>query len=105
MEDKVIICRCQDVSEEEVVEVIKKYDLRSVDEVKRMTRAGMGHCQGKTCRSLVEQILKREQKERAIIDIQPTSRPPTKAVSLKKYAEAEESFEKVISRGRGGHND
>lgn len=105
MKDDIIICRCQDVTEQEIVDAIKKYDLSTVDEVKRVTRAGMGHCQGKTCRKLVEQILSRELGKTVAVDQRTTLRPPTRAVPLDLLAKAEQSFDKVVSRGRGGHNE
>ncbi|MGC9365951.1 MAG: (2Fe-2S)-binding protein [bacterium] len=105
MKDSIIICRCQDVTEQEIVDAIKKYNLSTVDEVKRVTRAGMGHCQGKTCRKLVEQILNRELSRPVSADQYTTLRPPTRAVPLDLLANAEQSIDKVVSRGRGGHNE
>ncbi|MBN1151561.1 (2Fe-2S)-binding protein [candidate division WOR-3 bacterium] len=99
-----IICRCQDVTEDEIVEAIKKYDLKSVDEVKRVTRAGMGHCQGKTCRKLVEAILIRINGYLPDENEQPVSRPPAKAIPIKFIADSEEPFESVVERGRGGQH-
>jgi len=56
-----IICRCELVSEGEIVEAIhtnpKPYD---VDAVKRRTRSGMGRCQGGFCSPYVVEILARE---------------------------------------------
>lgn len=105
MKDDIIICRCQDVTEQEIVDAIHKYDLTSVDEVKRVTRAGMGHCQGKTCRKLVEQILVRELGKPLPENEYTTFRPPTRAVPLDLLADSELSFEQVVARGRGGHNE
>lgn len=54
-----VLCRCEDVTEADVLEAIRQ-GARSVDEVKKLTRAGMGLCQGSTCRRLVEAVLQRE---------------------------------------------
>jgi len=54
-----IICRCEEITEEEIIKAIKD-GATTVDEVKKFTRAGMGLCQGRTCRKLVEKILSRE---------------------------------------------
>lgn len=54
-----IICRCETVTEGEIVDAIKR-GARSVDGVKRRTRAGMGRCQGGFCGSRVTEILSRE---------------------------------------------
>ncbi len=52
-EKTTIVCRCSDVTLEEIRELIKK-GYTTVDEIKRITRAGMGPCQGKTCGPLIE---------------------------------------------------
>ena len=53
---EVTICRCEDVTFGEIEEAISD-GARTVSEVKWRTRAGMGLCQGKTCRRLVAQVL------------------------------------------------
>lgn len=54
-----IICRCEKVTEAEVVEAIRR-GAASIDAVKRRTRAGMGKCQGGFCTPPVLEILARE---------------------------------------------
>ncbi len=54
-----IICRCETVSEMEVIEAIKR-GARTLDGVKFRTRAGMGRCQGGFCAPRIVQILARE---------------------------------------------
>ncbi len=53
------ICRCEEVTEQEIRDAIRA-GAKSVIEVKRWTRAGMGICQGRSCRRLVERILAEE---------------------------------------------
>ncbi|MEM2122448.1 MAG: (2Fe-2S)-binding protein [Candidatus Bathyarchaeia archaeon] len=53
---KRIICRCEEVSEEEILKAIKE-GANDLDAVKRKTRAGMGLCQGRTCSRLIENII------------------------------------------------
>jgi len=56
-----IICRCETVSEGEIVDAIHApAGARDVDGVKRRTRAGMGRCQGGFCGTKVLEILSRE---------------------------------------------
>lgn len=57
--DDVFICRCGEVTRREVKEAIRE-GARSVDEVKRMVRAGMGICQGRTCSRMVAQLIHEE---------------------------------------------
>lgn len=54
-----IICRCETVTEAEIVDAIHR-GARTVDGVKRRTRAGMGRCQGGFCGPRVMEILSRE---------------------------------------------
>jgi NAD(P)H-nitrite reductase large subunit len=53
---KRIICRCEEVSEEEILKAIQE-GATDLDAIKRMTRAGMGLCQGRTCSRLIENII------------------------------------------------
>lgn len=56
-----VICRCETITEGEIVEAINSpCGARTVDGVKRRTRAGMGRCQGGFCGPRVTQILARE---------------------------------------------
>lgn len=56
-----IICRCETVSEGEIMDAIRRpLGARTLDGVKRRTRAGMGRCQAGFCSPRVIQILARE---------------------------------------------
>jgi glycerol-3-phosphate dehydrogenase len=56
-----IICRCETVSEGEILEAIHRpLGARSTDGIKRRTRAGMGRCQAGFCAPKVMEILARE---------------------------------------------
>jgi glycerol-3-phosphate dehydrogenase len=54
-----IVCRCEAVSEAEVVEAIRKGHT-TLDGIKYYTRAGMGRCQGGFCTYRIMQIINRE---------------------------------------------
>lgn len=54
-----IVCRCEHISEGEIVEAIKR-GARTLDGIKNRTRAGMGRCQGGFCTPRVRQIISRE---------------------------------------------
>ena len=54
-----VVCRCETVTEGEIVEAIKR-GARTMAGVKYMTRAGMGRCQGGFCGPRVVGILSRE---------------------------------------------
>jgi len=55
----VFVCRCEEVTEEEVRKVVRA-GITSVDGVKRATRAGMGLCQSKTCFLNIARIIHTE---------------------------------------------
>lgn len=56
-----IICRCETVTEGEILDAIHRpLGARSLDGVKRRTRAGMGRCQSGFCSPKVMEILARE---------------------------------------------
>ena len=56
-----IICRCEMVTEGEIIDAIRRpLGAKSLDGVKRRTRAGMGRCQSGFCSPKVMEILARE---------------------------------------------
>lgn len=58
---KNIICRCEKVTESEIIDAMKRgIPVKSTDAIKRRTRAGMGFCQGNFCRPRVKAIIARE---------------------------------------------
>lgn len=58
MPDNTIVCRCEDISLAEIRELIAR-GITSIDEIKRLTRAGMGPCQGRGCRQIIAQEIAR----------------------------------------------
>ena len=56
-----IVCRCEMVTEGEIIDAIRRpLGARSLDGVKRRTRAGMGRCQSGFCSPAVMDIIARE---------------------------------------------
>lgn len=56
-----VICRCENITEGEIVEVIKNcFGSITLDGVKRRCRPGMGRCQGGFCMPIVQEIIARE---------------------------------------------
>lgn len=59
-----IVCRCETVTEGEVLEAIRRpLGARTLDAVKRRTRCGMGRCQSGFCSTRIVDILSRELNE------------------------------------------
>ncbi|RYM05025.1 (2Fe-2S)-binding protein [Sporolactobacillus sp. THM7-7] len=82
-EDSVIVCRCEEVTDKEIVQTIKKYHCSS-REVKLRTRAAMGYCGGRTCRYLVDDLLADLNGKQRTDEIPLRYRPPIRPVSFKK---------------------
>ncbi|MEA3420073.1 MAG: FAD-dependent oxidoreductase [Acidobacteriota bacterium] len=59
MSDDTIVCRCERVTAGEIRELIHK-GYRDLNEIKTVTRAGMGACGGKTCSPLILRLFQEE---------------------------------------------
>ncbi|MCD6370210.1 MAG: (2Fe-2S)-binding protein [Thermoplasmata archaeon] len=57
--ENIIICRCNDVTLKEIEELIEQ-GITDIEEIKRLTRIGMGPCQGRTCIPIVASIIARK---------------------------------------------
>ena len=80
-DEDVLICRCEEVTRAEILQAIKE-GARTINDIKRRTRAGMGLCQGKTCRRLIQRILAQES-DQEVDEIMPsTFRPPVRPIPL-----------------------
>lgn len=82
-----LVCRCEDITRERILQCIAD-GYETLDEIKRVTRAGMGPCQGRTCRQLIAQELSRIYKVPMEEVLMTTFRPPVKPISLGALADA-----------------
>jgi NADPH-dependent 2,4-dienoyl-CoA reductase/sulfur reductase-like enzyme/NAD-dependent dihydropyrimidine dehydrogenase PreA subunit/bacterioferritin-associated ferredoxin len=57
--DEIMVCLCERVSRKEIMRLVQ-LGLRDLNALKAATRCGMGACNGKTCESLVRQVLLEE---------------------------------------------
>lgn len=79
-------CRCEEVRDEEVVAAIVA-GARSVDDVKRRTRAGMGMCQGVYCMPVIAAVVA-QATGTPVERLGPmTSRPPVRPIALEALAD------------------
>lgn len=76
---KTIICRCEDITYEDIVNAIDN-GYETLEEIKRHLRCGMGLCQGKTCMPLIAKILSKKTGKKIEELKLPTSRPLGKPV-------------------------
>lgn len=85
--DDSYVCRCEEITEDAVIEMIKK-GYTTVNEIKRVMRLGMGPCRGNQCRPIVENLLKKYANKDGeellkVKQKRPTIyRPPTKRITL-----------------------
>lgn len=84
-ERNAIVCRCSDVTLERIRELIDA-GYTSFDEIKRLTRIGMGPCQGKTCQQLVLREIAARTGRRMEDLVPQTTRPPVLGVTLEAIA-------------------
>jgi len=87
--DNVFICRCSEVTEDEVRQAVRE-GARTVAAVKTRTRAGMGLCQGRTCRRLVSRIIAEETGQNPADILPATARPPVRTVTLDALAKGDD---------------
>jgi NAD(P)H-nitrite reductase large subunit len=87
MADKTMICRCEDLTLEVIQECIAN-GYKTIDEIKRVTRAGMGPCQGRTCRQLIAAELSKAYGIPMEEILMTTFRPPVKPIKLGMLADA-----------------
>ena len=81
MEDKTFICRCEDLTREEIEKAIDE-GFATLDELKCKLRLGMGPCQGRSCLSLARQLIC-QKTDKATSEIKiPSTRPPLTPLSL-----------------------
>jgi bacterioferritin-associated ferredoxin len=84
-DDDIIICRCEEITKGEIKAAIRN-GMQTVNGIKRITRAGMGLCQGQTCQRLVIQIIAEELRQ-SVADIEPTTaRGPVRPLKLAVFA-------------------
>ena len=83
--DDLVICRCEEITLGEIKEAIRN-GFKTLNGIKRVTRAGMGLCQGQTCQRLVTRIIT-EELGIAAADIDPTTaRGPVRPLRLEVFA-------------------
>ena len=83
--DDTVVCRCEEITLREIKEAVAE-GATEMSEVKRMTRMGMGLCQGRMCGPALQEIIAR------LTGLPPSSighlnpRPPLKPVPLSAFA-------------------
>ena len=89
MNNEVIICRCQEVTEQEIIDAIRD-GATTVDGVKRRTHACMGLCQGKTCERLIQRIIARETGKNPAEILPNNARMPARPITVGLFRDKED---------------
>ncbi len=79
--DDTIICRCEDITRAEIDAWIER-GITTIDEMKRLSRATMGPCQGRTCRQLIMQEIAAKTGQPVSEIKLPTFRQPLRGITL-----------------------
>ena len=79
--DDTIICRCEELTLGDIKNAIDK-GITEMNELKRMTRMGMGRCQGRMCAPAVQEIIARQAQTPAAQIQYLNQRPPIKLVPI-----------------------
>jgi len=86
-DENTIVCRCEDITLKDVRDLIAQ-GFKTMDELKRISRCGMGPCQGRTCRQIVMRELARATgKDISEVEVS-TYRPPVENTKLGILAQA-----------------
>ncbi|HPX93836.1 MAG TPA: (2Fe-2S)-binding protein [Bacillota bacterium] len=84
-----IICRCEGITVGDIRKLIEE-GYTTVDEIKRISRAGMGPCQARTCGPLIADLIAR-MTGRPVEEVEPSAhRPPTRSLPISFFMEEEE---------------
>ena len=79
MSDKIVVCRCEDVTTHELEEAVRAGH-RDLESLKRYTGFGTGWCQGKQCVALCARLLVELGGQAPSLPITP--RPPFHPISI-----------------------
>jgi NAD(P)H-nitrite reductase large subunit len=88
-EEEVYICRCEEVTRERILAAIAD-GAATIKGIKLRTEAGMGLCQGRTCRRIISQMLAGNG-VRPLADLYPPRiRAPVRTAKINEYINPED---------------
>lgn len=93
---KVLVCRCEDVTQNELEEAVRRGH-NDIESLKRYTGFGTGWCQGKSCVSLCARMLAERGGD---VSLPFTPRPPFHPLRLADLAGLAEVAEQDAREGR-----
>ena len=89
---ELIICRCESVNLGQIQASMQRSGAQTVNQIKKLTRAGMGLCQGRTCAKAIESILASDDK--TLSGTEPyQARPPVRGIAVAVLADTSDQFD------------
>jgi len=83
-DDEVVVCRCERVTKQMIVDFVRESGSRDMNAVKAALRSGMGPCGGKTCAELTLRIFRELGVDTKAVT-PPVHRPFTQEVPMKAF--------------------
>ncbi|HEY1198617.1 MAG TPA: FAD-dependent oxidoreductase [Thermoplasmata archaeon] len=93
-DDEVIVCRCERVTKQMIVDYLQNTGSRDFNAVKAALRSGMGPCGGKTCAELTARIFRELGVDLKAVTL-PVHRPFTQEVPMKAFLVESEGTNRV----------
>ena len=91
-DDNLIICRCEEVTKGEIRRAVHE-GMRTMTEVRRFLRVGMGLCQGGTCGRIVKGIIAKEMGVKPSELSECTSRGPARPIEMRIFGNEVADYE------------
>ncbi|MEL7622922.1 MAG: (2Fe-2S)-binding protein [Clostridiales bacterium] len=88
-EDHVFVCRCEEITKEEIAAAIAD-GATTVRGIKVRTEAGMGLCQGRGCRKVIQQMLSQAGVRPAAEVLPSTTRTPVRTAKISEFINEED---------------
>lgn len=88
-EEQTVVCRCENVSLKQIRDCIREGHT-TFDEIKRLTRAGMGPCSGRTCRLIIQREIESLTGTKTGGQPLPSMRAPSTPIRMELLAKEDE---------------
>lgn len=80
-DNQTVICRCEEITLGEIKDTVERFHCSS-REVKLRTRAGMGPCGGRTCRTMIDRLVQQLGGQAVSNEVSLSYRPPVRPVTF-----------------------
>ena len=81
-DDDLLVCRCEEITKGEIRRAVHD-GMRTITEIRRYLRCGMGLCQGQTCARMVKSLVAKELHVSPALLEPATSRAPMRPTEMK----------------------